>query len=432
VLQGQQGAAPEGAASFASGMMPRPRRLLLGLALVTGALLADPLRGRPLELGAVQLAAIAVGGLLVVLALGGARPLVRRGLLAAAVSYGTLVVLELLLGLLEPPRGTKNPLAGLRGMTIEDPAVGYRLTPSWHGHYDDGVVEADYQTSPRGDRDDEAPLATARRRVLLLGDSFAFGQGLPRSHTIEARIEAASAGDVEAYTLGVPGYSTVHVLRRFEQSAWWRGQDVVYLFFADDVHPGQHELDYMRVVDGYVVRRRRADGSEYSQAELDERLQRALAVDPQQLATRFGARLGLERLRGRWASAWDSELRRTSLPSDALDLRIVEQGVAHVQTMARLAAERGARFHVVIIPAKGELGERAFSRGTEAFIAGVRAAGIELDDGLLEALELGDYFPHDGHFAAGGSEVAAARVLEILARSATVLHDDPPVIDPAP
>jgi hypothetical protein len=416
----QRGPAPEDAASSESGWMSRSRRpLLLGLALVVGALIADPLRGRPVELGAVQLVSIAVGGLIAVLALGGARPLVRRGLVAAAATYGTLFVLELLLGLLEPPRITKNPLPALRGMTIEDPAVGYRLTPSWHGHYDDGVVEADYQTNARGDRDDEAPLATARRRVLLLGDSFTFGQGLPRSHTIEARIEAASAGDVDAYDLGVPGYSTVHVLRRFEQSAWWRGQDVVYLFFADDVHPGQHALDYMRVVDGYVVRRRRADGSEHSQAELDERLRHALAADPQGLASRLGARLGLERLRGRLASALDSELRRTSLPSDALDRGIVEQGVAHVQAMARLAAERGARFHVVIIPAKGELAERTFSQGTEAFIAAARAAGIDPDAGLLEVLELDDYFVHDGHFAAGGSEVVAARVLELLQRHAT-------------
>lgn len=394
----------------------RSRRLLLGLALVVGAVIADPLRGRPLELGAVQLAAVAVGLVLATLALGGARPLVRRGLVAAGASYGTLVAVELLLGPFAPPAATRNPLAGLRGMTIEDPAVGYRLAPSWHGEYDDGVVRAEYRTNARGDRDDDAPRATARRRVLLLGDSFTFGQGLPREHTIEARIELASAGDVDAYNLGVPGYSTVHVLRRFEQSAWWRGHDVVYLFFADDVHPGQHALDYMRVVDGYVVRRRRADGREHSQAELAERLRHALAAEPQGLGARLGARLGLERLRGRLASAWDSELRRTSLPSDALDLRLVEQSVEHVEAMARLAAERGARFHVVIIPAKGELAERAFSRGTEAFIAAARAAGLELDEGLLAALEPDDYFPHDGHFAASGGEVAATRVLDILRR----------------
>jgi hypothetical protein len=421
VSQTQRGAAPEDPASLGSGMMSRSRRLLLGLglALVVGALVADPLRGRPMELGAVQLVFIAVGGLLAAVMLGGARPFVRRGLLAAAATYGTLVGLELLLGLLEPSRITKNPLAGLRGMSIEDPAVGYRLDPSWHGHYDDGVVQAEYRTNARGDRDDEAPLATASRRVLLLGDSFAFGQGLPRADTIEARIEAASGGDVDAYTLGVPGYSTVHVLRRFEQSTWWRGQDVVYLFFGDDVHPAQHALDYMRVVDGHVVQRRRADGREYAQAELDERLARALADDPEGLTAQLGERLGLERLRGRLASSCDSELRLTGLPIDELDRGIVEQAVAHVQSMARLAAERGARFHVVIIPTKGELTERTFSQGTVAFIAAARAAAIDPDEGLLAALEQDDYFAHDGHFAAAGSEVVAARVLGILQRDAT-------------
>ena len=42
--------------------------------------------------------------------------------------------------------------------------------------------------------------------------------------------------------------------------------------------------------------------------------------------------------------------------------------------------------------------------------------GLELDEGLLAALEQGDYFPHDGHFAASGGEVAATRVLDILRR----------------
>ena len=74
---------------------------------------------------------------------------------------------------------------------------------------------------------------------------------------------------------------------------------------------------------------------------------------------------------------------------------------------------------MVIIPAKGELAERAFSQGTEAFITAVQEAGLEPDDGLLGVLELDDYFTHDGHFAAGGSEVVAARVLEILQRHAT-------------
>ena len=46
----------------------------------------------------MQLVCVAVGGLFALLALGGARPLVRRVLLAATATYATLFVLELLLG----------------------------------------------------------------------------------------------------------------------------------------------------------------------------------------------------------------------------------------------------------------------------------------------------------------------------------------------
>lgn len=390
-------------------------RLVVGLALGAVALGADLVRGQPLELGSTQIALLGLGLGLVLPSLTRRWPRLRRatiaGIAMGLVTYGTLLGLELGLGLLAPPQATRNPLPGLRGMTIQDPAVGFRLAPDFRGQYDDGVARVEYRINARGDRDDDEPVAGATRRVLLLGDSFTFGQALPRSETIEARLEARSHGAIDAYDMGVPGYSAVHALRRFEQSPWWRGDDVIYLFFNNDVHPGSHRLDTMRVVFGYAVPRRGPDGTPYDEDELWQRLLQALRSDGASASARLGARLGLTRLRAMASAAHDRELRLTGLPADALDLAVVEQVVDHVRNMAARARERGATFHLVIIPTPQEAAEHAWSDGTGAFILAARAAGLEPDPRLLERLQPGDYLAHDGHFAASGADQTAALLL---------------------
>lgn len=392
--------------------------LAAGLVLALAAVAVDPLRDRPIDLGPAQLALLAAGGLLACSAPTLRHRRLRRAVAAALVAlgatYGTLLGLELALGLVSPPRATRNALVDLRGMVVEDPVVGFRLAERWHGRHDDGVVAADYDTNARGDRDDDDPLPGAHRRVLLLGDSFTFGQALPRAHTIEAVIEAESHGAVDGYCLGVPGYSAVHARRRFEQSAWWHGEDVVYLFFNNDVHPASHALDYLRVVDGYAVPRRRPDGTAYDDAELRARLAVALGSDPASEWTWLAERSALARLWQLAAAAWDPELRRTGMPAAAFDPRVVDAVVEHVRAIEAHAARRGARFHVIVIPTMLEAAEGTWSRSTASFVDAARAAGLEPHVQLLERLDVDDYLAHDGHFARSGAREAALLVLDLV------------------
>lgn len=396
--------------------------MLAGLALIAAALVLDPLQGRPLGLGIIQLGMLAAGVLLVASSAVARRPRARRVLVRAGVvaasTYGTLLALELAAGLVGPPHATKNPLVALHGMMVGDAAVGFHLAPAWHGRYDDGVVATDYVVNARGDRDDDAPRPGASHRVLLLGDSFAFGQALPRAHTIEASLEAASA-DIDAYNLGVPGYSAIHALRRLEQSDWWRGDDVVYLFFNNDVHPGSAALDYVRVIDGHPVPRLRPDGTPYDDAELRARLELALSPANEGLRGWLGDRLALQRLRAVVANARDAELRRTGLPAAAFDPHVVDQAVGHAVAMKARAAERGARFHVIVIPTAAEVAERSWSHATASFVAAADAAGLSCDVQLLERLSTADYLAHDGHFAQSGAQATAALLLERVGRNAS-------------
>ncbi len=313
-------------------------------------------------------------------------------------------------------RVSAMPLAGFQGRTIEDPIVGFRSAPSWVGVHDDGIVYVEYHHNSRGDRDDEAPVAGATRRVLLPGDSFTYGQALPIEATIQARIEARSAGSVDAYSLGVSGFAAIHSLRRFEQSEWWRSDDVVYLFFNNDVHTASRQWDYMRVQDGYSVARRCPDGTPYTDEESARQLRAALAADPAGLRAKFDAWLGLARMRRMVVAMLDREIRLTGMPTSAIDPAVTDEAVRDALAMRAHAESIGARFHLVVLPAPMEGGVREWSLATGTFVTKARAAGLEPVENLLQQVEPADYVAHDGHFSASGADKAAQLVLELVNR----------------
>src|SRR5262249_9193733 len=68
------------------------------------------------------------------------------------------------------------------------------------------------------------PKPTAVFRILLLGDSQAFGWGLDEADTLGAQLAASlrGAGEVEVVNAGVPGYNAV------QESAWLRARGLAY------------------------------------------------------------------------------------------------------------------------------------------------------------------------------------------------------------
>jgi len=393
---------------------------VIGVLLVLAAVLVDPLRGRPIHLGAARTIVVLVGLFTIVLALAAGRPKLRRATVAllalSTIGYACLLALEGVLALVAPPAATKLALQGFQGRTMEDPVVGFRSTPSWVGTHDDGIVHVEYRHNSRGDRDDESPVAGATRRVLLLGDSFTYGQALPIEATIQARIEARSSGSVDAYSLGASGYAAIHSLRRFEQSDWWRGDDVVYLFFNNDVHTASREWDYMRVQDGYSVGRRRPDGTPFTDEEAARQLRAALEADPSGFRAKVDAWLGLARLRRMMVAMLDREIRLTGVPTSAIDPAVADEAVRDALAMRAHAESIGARFHLVVLPAPMEGGVREWSLATGTFVTKARAAGLEPAEDLLQQVEPADYVAHDGHFSASGADKTAQLVLRLVDR----------------
>lgn len=411
---------PAGAPSDPQRAATRRRQieLWLGVGLVVAAIAIDPLRGRPIELGAPRIVAVVIGALLALGSLASTRPRLRRGLAVTAaltlVTYLCLLVVELGLAMIAPPVATKATHVELRYRSIDDPDCGFRNAPDWKGMHDDGILRLPYQHNHRGDRDEDELNPAATERVLLVGDSFTYGQALERDQTIDRQIEIESKGAIDAYNLGVSGYSAVHALARFKQSDWWKGDDVVYLWFRNDLHSVSRAIDYIRIYDGYPVMRRRPNGVEFTDAELAAQLEAATTRQPNSFGERTMMTFALARIRAMLAGIFDPELRLTAMPTSDLDPAIVAEVVAATVEMQAHAKQIGARFHLLILPGPIEATAKTWSKGTTDFIAAAKAAGLSPIEDLLGNVGREDYYMHDGHFSPTGARKAAHVITEAV------------------
>jgi lysophospholipase L1-like esterase len=90
------------------------------------------------------------------------------------------------------------------------------------------------------------------RRVVVLGDSFAFGVGVDEQHVVSARLQAILNGDhdlaeqarFEVVNLGVSGYSTDQELLLFEELAPRLQPDIVIVLMCDNDFEG-NTLDFV-------------------------------------------------------------------------------------------------------------------------------------------------------------------------------------------
>ena len=90
----------------------------------------------------------------------------------------------------------------------------------------------------------EKPPGTLR--ILLVGDSYTFGAGLPEDDTISAQLEdllgTSSSRPVEVLNFGIPGMNLEETLEQYERFAsQWEHDVVLYLLFANDLDGPQCE-----------------------------------------------------------------------------------------------------------------------------------------------------------------------------------------------
>jgi hypothetical protein len=350
------------------------------------------------------------------------------------VSYGTLIFGDVVLAFLSKA-SPKNGLLGLKGMYSKDPEMGYKLTPGWSGYWDDGILRSRYEINSLGHRDREpALLPPSSKRVLLLGDSFTFGNLVTQGETIDSYVEKLSKGRVDAYNLGLAGAGPPHLLAMLEGlSETIQADALVYLFYANDLRDDNLRIDNHLIVDGHLISRYdREKGVWRSEEEIVSGM-RQVVKQPRR-STVVDKALGvltLEHLRDRVGA-----LRNSNKPQDLFPGRKglnyrdsnISQVIEFVRKVSAEAVRRGMDFNVLIIPGVAETRAKKYSDPTARFVAALKKEYPEVIE-LIDVLSTADYIPHDGHFNSKGSRIAAREILSRLYKDELFNLEEEDILD---
>ncbi len=339
------------------------------------------------------------------------RRLLANGLLASAAVALTLALAEVASWFLLPQWAPEN---GSRTFWRYDERLGWAHRPGASGVHRHPDFAARVEISSQGLRDREYPEArvAGRCRMLVLGDSFAWGFGVDREEIFHERIEARHP-DWEIVNAGVAGYATDQQLLYLEARGLALRPDVVLLLF----HPNDLLENAERATSGYYKPyfERGGDGAlalrqmPVPAGSLEQRLDRWLHFHTYLLyrlyhARKFIAAAREERASGAGADP-EPEARRVPFNKYDVDLTLTLELLGRIDAAARA---RAARFLLVSVPIsdppRGRLQE------------GLRALGIAhlaLDDAFKRQRDV--RFPGDPHWTPHGHEIAADAVEAFLA-----------------
>jgi hypothetical protein len=322
--------------------------------------------------------------------------------------YIALFLAEIILWRIEP-KVYRELYHGLYDVKDGNPV----LKPGYYGRFDLGGVPIETRVNSYGYRGHE-PSSNPKRRVLLLGDSFAFGALLDQRETISELMEQKEPG-LEVANLGVIAYNLPQQLRPLRD---WTlpANEVVYLFYYNDFEPPTPEL---MSVNGYPVRRRHADGTPISAEEAQSMTEKEAQALLKARQFSVVSSIRLPRLRGFVRNAYDQfRNRRSSIPvnwwpGQADQAGMVARSLRYTLEMRDLAVARKMKFHIAVAPGVAEVKDgKHFPQVTE-YIEGLRAAGIPVLD-LLPRLSTDDYWSFDPHFNPKGAKIAADEIYKKL------------------
>ncbi|MFQ5693432.1 MAG: SGNH/GDSL hydrolase family protein, partial [Nitrospinota bacterium] len=218
-----------------------------------------------------------------------------------------------------------------QGLFESDPAVFYRLAKNFKAVHTQPEYSYAIRTNSYGFRGPE-PRPDASVRVLILGDSFAFGQGVDKGKTLSSLIRAHFRGkglDVDVLNTAVPGYSLMNEKRILERTLPTYRPHIVFAFFYwnDLIARGS-----LKVRNGYLVS--------------DDRL------SPRELRTFLNQNSHLFTLIKRFSYAFRSSPRNPRGGGHYRD-EDVRAAARRLLEMKRLSEGSNARFRVFIIPWEG-------------------------------------------------------------------------------
>jgi hypothetical protein len=143
---------------------------------------------------------------------------------------------------------------------LTDPSF-WTLTPGFSARFVRPYFDVEVKANGQGLRDREFPAKSPQTfRILGLGDSFAFGWGVPLEKSffklLEARLNGSPRGrKLEVINAGIPGYGTYEALRLLNSVGLTYQPDLVILaFYEGNDYLNNADAPRSRaIVDGYLT-----------------------------------------------------------------------------------------------------------------------------------------------------------------------------------
>lgn len=139
--------------------------------------------------------------------------LIRQTVVVTLIVAGLFIAIEGSVRLFWPQNLRTDYLSG-GSIAVVDDELGHRLRPDMHAAVHGPEFAVDYRTNREGLRDERAhplPVPASTTRILVLGDSFAYGSGNEYRDSWAALVERRLLDEgyrVDVVKAGVPGYDT--------------------------------------------------------------------------------------------------------------------------------------------------------------------------------------------------------------------------------
>ncbi len=257
--------------------------------------------------------------------------------------------------------GGSEAAPGFQQLFMTDARMGYRLKPGAQTRFSTSEFATDIAINNVGVRDEPlGPKGPGERRIVVLGDSLVMSVQVPLAETFCRRLEVRLNGDAalapyhyRVINAGVQGYGPVEDWLFYQHVASAFDADVVLvaLYVANDAIEA---ADRSSRLAGEAAPAPPAQAREGLSRWVRRVVRRSMVLQIVRLrlvtlADHFGQAPGIERALTTYVTPPPDDVRR--------GLRVTRECVSRI---AELAATRGARTAVVLLPARFQLDDEEF------------------------------------------------------------------------
>ena len=142
---------------------------------------------------------------------------------------------------------------------VPDPEIGWRMRPNHEFSVDTEEYHVRYRSNAQGFRDErKADGPEKSRKIVLVGDSFTFGQGVPFDQTFGSLIESQLPGTA-VHNLALQGFGIDQMWSVVRSVALLMQPDLVIVAFISEDFTRSLDKPFFKLVGGVLERKTLAD-----------------------------------------------------------------------------------------------------------------------------------------------------------------------------